>query len=236
MDKKSLKMLNLQVLNKLLGDFGNGGRIFNSEAQFQFELAWRLNEVFDCHVVLEGLSREYKTPNKRTKKDYTDIILEKDDYRIAIELKYKTAKLDKYSLSEHGAYDLGAYDFMWDVNRLQMLTAQPKNETVKMSCNRGYAVILTNDYHYWTEPNNKNTINRCFLIYGNTQGKGGLTKGLHQWYNTMGQPGLSKALKNDTSRQKEITLRRDYPYQWMRYSTVPNEKNGVFQFMIVEIG
>ncbi len=253
MTKKSLTKLNLQELSKILEGFGNHGRIFNSEAQFQFELAWVINEAFDCNVILEGLSREYRVQNNYknaktptiTKKDYTDIILEKDDYRIAIELKYKTATLEhkQLSLNNHGAVDLGSYDFMWDVNRLQMLTAKPKNETVKMPCNRGYAVILTNDYHYWTEPKNWDTsnqrinkgINRMFRIHGDKNGNGVLTRGTHEWYDINGNPGLSTAIQNDKSRQNGITLKRDYPYQWLSYYMVPNEKNGEFRFMIVEV-
>lgn len=239
MGKKSLKMLNLQELSKLLEDFGKQERIFNSEAQFQFELAWKIREEYDCEVFLEALSRVTKVDEKKTKNDYTDIILEKDGLRIAVELKYKTALLEDVSpgglyLRNHGAVDLGAYDFMWDVNRLQILT-NVHREDVRIKCDRGYAVILTNDHHYWTEPKNKNTINRMFLIYGDNTGNGCLAMGVHEWYNRDGIPGYSKALQTDKSRQPEIDLRKDYQYKWQSYYTIAGVKNGEFRFMIVEV-
>ena len=244
MAKKSLKSFNLDELKTIMQNFASNSRIFNSEAQFQFELAWRINELFDCKVLLELLSRIEVVPNthknaKATnviKKDYTDIVLEKDDLRIALELKYKTALLEKLSLSHHGAVDLGSYDFMWDVNRLQMLTGKTADETVKTPCERGYAVILTNDYHYWTTPINNNVINREFRIHGNGNGIGKLTKGQHEWYDTTGKPGLSKVIQKDKARSQSIALRKDYHYQWIPYLSVPNvEKNGEFKYMIVEV-
>ena len=88
--KRNLTFFTLQAIESIMEELGAVPRIFNSEAQFQFELAWKIKEKFDCEVKLEELSRISKD-----KKDYTDIILEKDSLRIALELKYKTTK--KYS-------------------------------------------------------------------------------------------------------------------------------------------
>ena len=87
-----MKSFNLRTLERIMNELGAAPRIFNSEAQFQFELAWKIKEEFDCEVRLEELSRI-----SEGKKDYTDVILEKDGLRIALELKYKTAKYEDES-------------------------------------------------------------------------------------------------------------------------------------------
>lgn len=233
-----MKDFNLQELERIMDELGSVPRIFNSEAQFQFELAWKIKEKFDCEVRLEELSRI-----SGKKKDYTDIILEKDDLRIALELKYKTAKYEDESkniyLKAHGAADLGAYDFIWDVHRIQMQTGMEKSgeDDVKMPCNRGYAIILTNDAHYWKDCQPKETINRDFLIGSGEFSRGVLYKKLHQWYTLDGEIGYSKALQNAPSRQHDIDLMLNYFFQWKTYHTIDTEKpNKEFKYMIVEMG
>lgn len=243
MRMKQLTEFDLKELQCIMNALGRNSRIFNSEAQFQFELAWKIKEEFDCEVKLEELSRIYK--GKKSKKDYTDIILEKDGLRIALELKYKTDlyedKSNNIYLKAHGAADLGAYDFLWDVHRIQLLTGIEKkldSDDVKMPCDRGYAIILTNDSHYWNS-NSNNTltthgINRDFLIGSISKGNTFLKKGSHNWYTTQGTIGLSQALKNDKSRQNSIKIVKDYPYKWQDYYTIAG-KNGKFKYMVVEI-
>ena len=38
--------LNKETLTSVIKNFGKEGKIFQSEAQFQFELAWKLQEQF----------------------------------------------------------------------------------------------------------------------------------------------------------------------------------------------
>lgn len=231
-----MKNFNLPELERILNELGAVPRIFNSEAQFQFELAWKIKEKFDCEVRLEELSRI-----SGKKKDYTDIILEKDDQRIALELKYKTAKYEDETkniyLKAHGAADLGAYDFLWDVHRIQLLTGMETSDKddVKRPCDRGYAIILTNDSHYWKDSTIKETINRDFLIGSGEFSHGVLYKKLHQWYTVEGELGYSKALLNDRSRQHEIDLKRNYFFLWKPYHTIDTESHNEFKYMIVEV-
>lgn len=53
--KKSLLNLGEKELSDILSNFRKIPRIFHSEAQFQFELAWKLQEEFDCVAKLEEL-------------------------------------------------------------------------------------------------------------------------------------------------------------------------------------
>ncbi len=65
-----------------------------------------------------------------------------------MELKYKTSNfpyVDAFAgaltLKDHGAQDLGLYDFLWDVYRLEQFCKDSKVD-------RGFAVFVTNDYSY----------------------------------------------------------------------------------------
>ena len=240
--KKTLTNFDLQELERLMNELGAEPRIFNSEAQFQFELAWKIKEVFDCEVRLELLSHEYSTTrNYRGKEqpyikhEYTDIILEKEDISIALELKYKTAKRDQYHLKNQGATDLGSYDFLWDVHRLQILTGLEKGGNVLRPCQRGFAIILTNDAVYWNKASQKREIDKDFFIDGDEKGCGTLTKGEHRWCLCDGSPGIPKTVK-DTFRQNEIDLKKDYNYVWREYCNLDKqEKNNEFKYMIVSV-
>lgn len=89
---------------------------------------------------------------------YIDIVVEKDGEFLPIELKYKTMpinaevyrfgeKLEKVEiLKNHGARDLGAYDFWRDVSRIECMIKRFNN--VK----NGIALFVTNDQGYWILP------------------------------------------------------------------------------------
>ena len=150
--------LNKETLTGAIKAFGKECKIFQSEAQFQFELAWKLQKQFpDCRVKLEDMRAYVKKEEKNgiKRKFYTDIVLEEEGYSIAIELKYKTAEYyDEKSgicLFEHGAVDLGRYDYLWDVHRVELLTGKGNNNelygcvAVQKKCKKGFAVLLTNE-------------------------------------------------------------------------------------------
>ena len=182
--KKQLKDFNSTELSRIIKELGSVPRIFNSEAQFQFELAWKINEQFNCTVKLEELSRTYKNGQKN-KTEYTDIILEDETLRIGIELKYKTKKLDKPEMNVHlkqqGAHTDNRKLFLEDVDRLDALTQS--NITVQQPCGRGYAVMLTNDQTYCgnsVNAINQNCIHHCKIFdwddYCEVQGTNGKFK------------------------------------------------------------
>ncbi len=237
MGKLAFDIFNCTELSRIIEDFGAEPRIFNSEAQFQFELAWEIKKRFDCIVKLEELSRVYTEEGKPSpKKDYTDIILEKGDQRIAIELKYKTSELElpdeSIFLKNHGATDLGSYDFLWDVNRLQMLISG-KDVVGKRKYVKGYAVFLTNEKTYW-EKKFTDTIDREFLIGGDENGEGCLKAEEHKWHTTEGKEGTPKTVEK-TSRKQSIILNADYKFQWKNYCNILNRKDAIFRFIVVEV-
>ena len=149
------------------------GKIYCSEAQLQFDIAWELNNL----LVSNGCSNwkvylEYPAivNIKKSGKDetyYIDIILlnETTEEYIPIEIKYKTSLLKEGSitiLKNQSALDFGRFDFLWDVNRIQTL----KSKKGKM-CSRlkkflfGYAVMLTNDKLYYVAPSRTRSGKSC---------------------------------------------------------------------------
>lgn len=60
-------------------------------------------------------------------------------------------------MPEHGATDLGRFDYLWDLMRVHMLKTNSKNcykrfESIDCGANKmicGFSVILTNEPNYW---------------------------------------------------------------------------------------
>ena len=245
MGKKPLTELNTASLEGILNSWGQEQVIFQSEAQFQFNLAWKLQELYDCESRLEDLSVVVTRENKLKQKVYTDIVLVKGDYSVAIELKYKTAILEYKDtlLFNHGAADLGRYDFLWDVNRLELLidptkAAREQNIAktgeidVRRHCNKGFAVLLTNENDYWQQgySDSNTTIDNAFR-FGESNGRL-YSKTLDWRRDSNGE--YTKAIKG-TARGRSIVLNEAYPVQWKPYCELPAEKNNVFKYLIIEV-
>ncbi|MCR4812907.1 MAG: hypothetical protein K5867_09990 [Bacteroidales bacterium] len=245
MEKKPLNELDTASLEGILNSWGQDQVIFQSEAQFQFNLAWKLQEAYDCEAKLEDLSVVVTREKKLKQKVYTDIVLVKGDYSVAIELKYKTAIL-KYKdtlLFNHGAADLGRYDFLWDVNRLELLidptkAAREQNIAktgeidVRRHCNKGFAVLLTNENDYWRQgySDSNITIDNAFR-FGESNGRL-YSKTLDWRRDSHGE--YTKAIKG-TARGRSIVLNEAYPIQWKPYCELSQKKNNIFKYLIIEV-
>lgn len=193
-------------------------RLFTSEADFQFALAWEIKNMYsgdDVHL-------EYRHPNIMNcgRDSYIDIVVEEDGEQIPIELKYKTKGFSRsyngrvYTLKHHGAQDCGRYDFWKDVERLECFIRN--NNRAK----RGYVFFLTNDSLYW-EPTKKTTIDAMFRIHeGRTNVHGNLA-----W---MGNPssGTTKG------RTANIHLDGNYDITWTNYNLNPDL---IFKYTVVEV-
>lgn len=130
----------------LMADLSKHRPIFHSEADFQFALAWRIHEVMsDCKIRLEW-------PYRKAKYWHLDIWLSIP--RIAIELKYRTQKLEweydgeHFSLGSRGRH--GGYGFLDDIQKLERVVKDGKAKS-------GVAVLLTNDPSNWKPPSQQGT-------------------------------------------------------------------------------
>lgn len=155
-----------ELLKRLINKFADDGKVFTNESQFQFELGFRLQELFkEYEVRFEVLSLD-DAKSAKIKKLYTDLVIEMPNGEcIAIELKYKTALPNKkkgllYSANNketrvfaQGAYDIGCYDYWRDVYRLEQLVNREikYNFSEQKKVVRGFAIIMSNDKNYWGE-------------------------------------------------------------------------------------
>ena len=99
-------------INRPLLELKKKRQIFHSEADFQFALAWEIQRCYpDAKVRLEYCPAEID-PSM-----HIDILVIMDELWYPIELKYKSLKCTKlvedeiYKLKNHGAQDLGRYDY-----------------------------------------------------------------------------------------------------------------------------
>lgn len=223
-------------LQGIINDFANVGKVFTNERQFQFELGLEMQRRFDREktgykvlfevLSLNGSITNFVTLSKEEKeKLYTDIIVDlgNDEY-IAIELKYKIAQkrsavkalqyncksVDYYTFSQ-GAYDIGCYDFWWDVNRLERLVARKiKYNFTDKKVIKGFSIIMTNDDNY--QKTHVGMFKNFFLVEGKE------FKGKIQWSDKAGKncakyPGTAKSLLED----KGIDISGTYKAEWKDY-------------------
>lgn len=187
--------------------------VFHSEADFQHAFAWELQQSFP------GLRIRLEKPwNEGAKQNHLDIWAEGEGQIVAIELKYKTRGLDvqvnqeEFQLRNQGAQDLGRYDFLKDVMRLERMALAYKNIS-------GCAIFLTNDSTYWNPPDNRFTVDAAFRLHERRTLTGTL-----EW----GKNAGSGTIRN---REQSIVLSRQYTAQWQDYSSVSRESSGLFRFL-----
>lgn len=161
----------LETLNELLESMAKDDLIFSNEQQFQFELSNRLkNKGFKVYLevasyktdsgknpINEIKSCKTKTARKNIKfnKEYTDIIVKNNEGEcFAIELKYKTddqvcvynskkQSEDIITLAQ-GAKDFNAYDFIYDIYRLENVKNRYFSNSIQNNITKCYAILLTN--------------------------------------------------------------------------------------------
>ena len=189
--------------------------IFNMEADFQFALAWEIQKKFPDW----SIRFEKKPPNLKDR-IFVDLWIEGDE-TCAIELKYKTRRFDidvkgeSFNLLNQGAQDLGRYDFLKDVERLENIVSAHDNV-------KGYAIILTNDSSYWKSTATE-TIDTKFRIHD-----GRVLNGELAW-----RPEASSGTVR--GREKPIKLTGTYKLNWKDYSQVSGTSYGKFRYLFLEI-
>jgi len=205
-------MLDGNCLNRLLAGLAETRPVFHSEADFQFALAWRLREETGQEVRLEYLA----TPGERM---YLDIWL--PETNVAIELKYWTRKLnvevsrEKFALKDQAAQDLGRYDFLKDIRRIE-------------KTGRGFAVALTNDRTYWNQARKEDTVDAAFRLHEGRH----LPAATPLWWSPKASEGTRKG------RNEPICLCDSYCLKWRDYGPpLPEaDKCNQFRYLAVEIG
>ncbi|MBR0414645.1 MAG: hypothetical protein IJI67_06215 [Clostridia bacterium] len=241
--------LTKEILEDIIKQFAEEGKIFSNEAQFQFELAWALREYKDKKgnklfgddndkVKLEHLSIENKM--------YTDIVVRVDNKYYPIELKYKTAdKQIKYKKGDltkitylQGAHDDASYDYLKDVERLEKIVINkqftPFDGESNFSIEKGFAIIISNEPKIWGEGvrNITKSPRRDYYLFSSENAQycpyrtieknsklGWVDKNTGDWFNSDGTMQIEKQ-KNE--RFNAITLGHEYKLEWKDYMNSEN--------------
>ena len=191
--------------------------IFHSEADFQHALAWEIHKKFpQASVRLE-------LPVKVNQQSlHIDIWVVTDVEILAIELKYKTKMLthlinnEQFKLKDQRAQDIGRYDFIKDIQRLEYLALDRRNVT-------GYAILLTNDPSYWQNSSSSKTVDAELGL------QDGRILGGHLNWGDKASDGTRK------NREQTLFLKGKYTLDWKDFSIVEEKANGVFRQLTVQV-
>lgn len=191
---------------------------FVSEADFQHSFAIELRDNFKGKN--DAVYLEYPITQGENYA-YIDIVLVHEKRMYPIELKYKTKKTNCTDtlpntnqkacdlLKTHSAQDLGAYDFLYDVYRIE-----------NSNMNAGVAIMLTNDPWYWKKGKGK-SICDDFRIYQDREISGNLD------WNLPDEQKMND--KHFTRKRPGFELQKEYRCNWS------NENGAGFKYLYVEI-
>lgn len=206
-------------LKQILETLAKSGNTYLCEKQFQFDLAWELRKYFeaqnkkDCYVYLEYPSNDKEKDGSRI---YYDLVIKENDTYCPIELKYKTsegtAKLygEEFNLKDQSAQDLGRYDFLKDVCRIEDFAFEKKME-------RGYAIFITNDKTYWERKGERCLYQDFALNMGRDIPNSPL-----KWREGFKESSVGK------NRTGSLTIKGKYKADWVQL-------NSEFQYLMFEI-
>lgn len=191
--------------------------IFHSEADFQHALAWEIHERLPKASVRLELPVEVNKQNL-----HIDIWIVTDAKVLAIELKYKTRKLscfsanEQFRLKDQSAQDIGRYDFIKDIQRLEHLAHCQYDLT-------GYAILLTNDRSYWQNSISSNTADADYRV-----NDGRILSGVLDW-------GVNASDGTKKNREQPLSLYGNYSLNWEDFSIPCRDANGVFRYLTVKV-
>lgn len=199
--------------------------VFYSEDDFKFCLAQEIRNLYPKSQVILELPYESDVPGEESKRKHLDILVKLGGQEIPIELKYKTAHLlwpgldgAVHELKNHSAVDLGRYDCLKDVQRIEDLSGKLSGFS------EGYAVWLTNEPAYWKAPDKKVVANdAAFRIH-----EGATSKGSMEWQDEK-RPSVTD------NRKDGIEPKGVYPITWQTYSEVDAAGKDLFKYAVVKV-
>ena len=191
--------------------------LFHSEADFQHALAWEIQTSHpSCSVRLEVPFAPFMASG------HIDLVAAQACVSMAVELKYKTRGIDAtqgteaFHLKNQSAQDIGRYDFLKDIWRIERVVASNPDTL-------GIAVFLTNDSAYWTRAGKASSVDAAFRLH-----EGRALSGSLSWAPNTGS-GTMK------TRESALVLSGCYPANWTDYSTLPSGGYCRFRYLLVEV-
>jgi hypothetical protein len=204
-------------LRPLLATLADQRPVFHSEADFQHALAWAIHEAWPAASVRLEVPQEIDG-----RRVHVDLWVVHEE-RLAIELKYFTSAVDatlrgeRFVLRNQAAQDLGRYDLLKDLVRVESLVASG-------SADRGFVLALTNDPSYWRGPGPGTSPNYAALRLM----EGRLLKGELAW-------GPDTGAGTMRGRETPIYLRLEYRCDWTDYSELrTSQAETRFRYLLLE--
>ena len=187
-------------ISQLLKSLANLRPVFHSEADLQHAFAWQLHMDYPRLKI----RLEYPFDSEDDKTNHIDVLSFDENETIAFELKHKTAQFlipldgEVFYLKGHYAQDLGRYDFVKDIERLEKYVTRNKNST-------GYAILLTNDSAYWNPSRKEDSVCDQFRLTDQR-----LITGELSWTETAGKGTIK-------GREAPVKLEGPYTCNWRDY-------------------
>jgi len=205
----------MNIIN-ILNSLSKSRPVFHSEADFQHSLAWAIHQQYPQAII----RLEYPKPSGKI--EYVDLWIKRKRKIYGIELKYKTRKIhinfnkEDFYLLNQGAQDIGRYDFIKDIVRVEGFVNHYDNS-------EGWVILLTNDSLYYKKPKRIYTIDSDFRIH-----EGKTIKGNLNW-------AKNTALGTMHNREKTLNLKNEYNLKWQDYSNSIGYNLGLFRFLLLSI-
>jgi len=204
------------AIHDLLGSLAIDRPVFHSEADFQHAFAWLLHQRHpELAVRLEVPVHVGESCL------HLDVMAFSETLRVAIEIKYKTraalcvAGTEVFGLTSQAAQDLGRYDFVKDVERLERVAAA-RPGTI------GYAVLLTNDQSYW-KAGRPGSVDEDFRLYDGRRISGTLS-----WR-------AGAASGTIRGREAPLVLCGSYEATWRDYSEIGPKERDRFRYLAIAL-
>lgn len=204
-------------IDEVLAGLAGQRPLFHSEADFQHAFAWEIHKRLPTASV--RLELPVQVNNKFL---HIDVWVVDQAEIMAVELKFKTRSLsahidgEQYNLKNQSAQDVGRYDFIKDIQRLEGVATTHNRFT-------GFAILLTNDSAYWMERENHETVDAAFRIHD-----GQILEGVLDW-------GVNASEGTKKNREQPLVLQNRYRLHWMDYSRPSPESYGAFRSLSVKV-
>ncbi len=191
-------------------------RVFHSEADFQFALAWQIQSDHPtADIRLE--TRPIPEENLRL-----DLFVAVNGRRFAVECKYLVREIDvteageRFMLRTQSAHDVRRYDTLKDVARVEQFVSLDVAD-------EGFVVAVTNDAAYWRPARRPDTFDASFRMH-----EGRLVQGRLAWAEGTG----AGSMKN---REAAVDLAGSYRIAWRDFSSVGDGSASTFRYMLIKI-
>lgn len=188
--------------------------VFHSEADLQLALAWQI-QVDHPEATIRLETRPIDDLPM-----YLDLAITVRGIRIAVELKYPTRMLsttvggERFHLRNHGAPDVGRYDIVKDVCRVERFLSASAADV-------GCVIVLTNEPSYWT-PGRGGAADDAFRLH-----EGRSLSGELAWAARAGSGTTS-------TREQPLRVAGRYSMTWSGYSDLET-RAGQFRQLIIPI-